>query len=131
MKNIYNFNIAVVTPEKTPNEQKLFEKWKPILRRSIISDELIEQYKKDLLTLTTVLLFTTLSFGQTVIVPAGNDKETFGEVFPLMQQLDTIEKEVSLGVPKYEIETPKPIIKKKLTIFEKVMNFFKRIFNTK
>ena len=131
MKNIYNFNIEVETPKKTPNEQKLFEKWKPILRRSIISDELIEQYKKDLLTLTTVLLFTTVSFGQTVIVPAGNDKETFGEVFPLMQQLDTIEKEVSLGVPKYEIETPKPIIKKKLTIFEKVMNFFKRIFNTK
>ena len=131
MKNIYNFNIEVETPKKTPNEQKLFEKWKPILRRSIISDELIEQYKKDLLTLTTVLLFTIVSFGQTVIVPAGNDKETFGEVFPLMQQLDTIEKEVSLGVPKYEIETPKPIIKKKLTIFEKVMNFFKRIFNTK
>lgn len=73
-----------------------------------------------------ILLFTSLSFGQSATIAAGNATETMGEVFPIMQQVDTIVS-VSLGVPKYEIEKP-IIIKKKLTIFEKLMNLFKRIF---
>lgn len=73
-----------------------------------------------------LLLFTSLSFGQSATIAAGNEAETMGEVFPIMQQVDTIVS-VSLGVPKYEIEKP-IIIKKKLTIFEKLMNLFKRIF---
>jgi hypothetical protein len=51
MKNIYNFNVDVVLPEKTIQEEILFLKWKPILRRGHITDEVIEEYKNDLLTL--------------------------------------------------------------------------------
>lgn len=51
MKNTYNFNVEKATPEKSDREQVLFLKWKPILRRSQITDEVIECYKNDLLTL--------------------------------------------------------------------------------
>ena len=132
MKNIYNFNIEVVTPKKSPKEEKLFEKWKHILKRRVISDELINEYKKDLLTLTTVLLIGFSSFGQSTIIAAGNQTETFGETFPLMQQIDTTIVEVSLGVPKYEIEQPqKTIVKKKVSIWEKFINFIKNLINKK
>ena len=121
----------VVTPKKTPKEEKLFEKYKGWLQSYVIPKRIIIEFKRDVRNLKKssliLLLFTSLSFGQASIVAAGNENETIGEVFPIMQTVDTI-VQVSLSVPKYEIEAPKPIIKKKLTIFEKLMNFFKRIF---
>jgi len=81
-------------------------------------------------SIAVLLLFTVLSFGQQSIVTAGNKYETFGETIPTMQSFDTI-IEVTLGIPKYEIEQPKVIVKKKLTIFEKIINALKRIFNLK
>ncbi len=131
MKNIYNFNVDVETPQKSIQEEKLFLKWKPILKRMQISQKLIEKYKKDLLTLKLImlLLFTTLSFSQSVIVPAGTKDFTLGEVFPLMQQLDTIEKEVSLGVPSFEVPVPpkKEPIKKK-SLFQKILEAIRNLF---
>lgn len=69
------------------------------------------------------LLFN-IGYCQNAIVAAGNENETFGETFPIMQQLDTI-VEVSLGVPKWEvpIEKPKPI-KKKLTFWQIILKLF-------
>lgn len=75
MKNAYNFNVDVVLPEKTIQEEILFLKWKPILRREQITNEVIEEYKKDLLTLKLkpmktlafLLLFTTICFSQTYV----------------------------------------------------------------
>jgi hypothetical protein len=49
-------------------------------------------------------------FSQESIVTAGNKTYTIDEVFPIMQQVDTL-VQVSLSVPKYEIEQKKPIIK--------------------
>ena len=48
-----------------------------------------------------LLLFINFSIAQNSIVAAGNQSETFGETFPIMQQVDTI-VEVSLWVIKYE-----------------------------
>jgi hypothetical protein len=67
-----------------------------------------------------ILLFTTLSIAQSSIVASGSSNITIGEVFPIMQQVDTI-VEVSLSVPKYEVEQPKPIVKKKLTWWQKLL----------
>lgn len=77
-----------------------------------------------------VLFISVSCYSQTSIVSAGNKNETFGEVFPLIQQLDTIESEVPLGVPKFEVEQPKPIIKKKPKSFlEKLITFIKNLIN--
>lgn len=72
--------------------------------------------------LIILLLFTTVCFGQSSIVASGNSNVTIGEVFPIMQQIQE-EKEVSLGTPKFEIpiEKPKPIVKKKLSWWQKLI----------
>ena len=57
---------------------------------------------------------------QSSIVARGCATYTVGETFPIMQQLDTV-VEVNLSVPKYEIEQPKPIIKKKVTWWQKLI----------
>ena len=67
-----------------------------------------------------LILFTTITFAQSSIVASGSSNITIGEVFPIMQQVDTI-VEVSLSVPKYEVEQPKPIVKKKLTWWQKLL----------
>lgn len=64
-------------------------------------------------------------YAQVAIVAAGNQTETMGEVFPIMQQLDTVVNEVSLGVPKYNFEQPKPIAVKKKNWLEKLILIFK------
>lgn len=64
------------------------------------------------------------TYAQIAIIAAGNQTETIGEVFPIMQ---TIQKEsVPLSVPKHEIpiEKPKPIVKKKLTFWQKILKLF-------
>lgn len=70
-----------------------------------------------------LILFTTVLFSQNSFVAAGNSNETFGENITRMQEFDTIVKEVSLGVPKFEtpIEKPKPIVKKKLSWWQKLL----------
>jgi len=72
--------------------------------------------------LIILILFTALTFAQSSIVASGNETYTIGEVFPIMQQVDTI-VEVSLSVPKFEtpIEAPKPVVKKKLTWWQKLL----------
>jgi len=70
------------------------------------------------------LLFTSICFSQTAFVSAGKENFTIGETFPLMQQCDTVINEVSLSVPKYTIETPKPIVIKKLTFWQKLLKIF-------
>ena len=79
--------------------------------------------------LLTLLLFTTILFSQSSIVASGNSNITIGEVFPIMQTIEK-EKEVTLSTPKFEIpiEQPKPIVKKKLTIFDKIINLIKKLF---
>ena len=80
-----------------------------------------------------LLLFTTILFSQNSIVTAGNENYTIGETFPIMQQVDTIINEVSLGTPTFELPEPpkpKPIIKKKpKSFFEKIIEFFKNLIN--
>jgi len=131
MKNTYNFNVEIETPEKTNQEQILFLKWKPILRGIAITKEVIEEYKNDLLSLklnpvktAIFLLFTSFCFSQTAFISAGKENFTIGETFPIMQQCDTVINEVSLSVPKYTIETPKPIVIKKLTFWQKLLKLF-------
>lgn len=65
-------------------------------------------------------------YAQVAIIAAGNQTETIGETFPLMQQVDTVIQEVSLSVPKFEThtETQKPIVKKKLSFWQKILKFF-------
>ena len=77
-----------------------------------------------------LLLFTSLSFGQSSIVAAGNETHTIGETFPIMQQVDTL-VQVSLSVPKWDvpIEAPKPKPIKKKSLFEKLMDFIKNLIN--
>jgi len=75
MKDTYNFNIKTEVPPKTNQEELLFLKWKPILRRLHISPEIIEEYKNDLLSLklspmkaiAVLLLFTSFCYSQTYV----------------------------------------------------------------
>jgi len=69
-----------------------------------------------------LLLFTSIAFAQSSIVAGGSSNITIGEIFPIMQTIEE-EKEVSLSVPKFEtpIEQPKPIVKKKLTWWQKLL----------
>jgi len=136
MKAAYNFNIEIEVPPKTNQEELLFLKWKPILRRFHISPEIIEEYKNDLLSLKLnpvktaiiLLLFTSLSFSQSNFIAAGKENFTVGETFPIMQQVDTI-IEVNLGVPKFELpEPPKPKPIKKQSFFDKIIALFKSLF---
>jgi len=80
--------------------------------------------------LIVLILFVNVALGQSSIVASGNETETFGETFPIMQQVDTI-VEVSLGVPKWDIpiEAPKPKPIKKKSLFEKLMDFIKNLIN--
>ena len=77
--------------------------------------------------LIILLLFVNISIAQKSIVAAGNQSETIGEVFPVMQQVDTI-VEVSLGVPKYEYPEIKITPKKKVSFLQSIINFLKTIF---
>ena len=69
-----------------------------------------------------LLLFTLFSYGQSSIIVAGNQTETIGEVFPIMQQ-DT-KNYVHLSVPKFEVPIEKPIVKNKLTFWQRILKMF-------
>jgi len=79
-----------------------------------------------------VLLMVSLMpycFSQSSIVASGTDAYTIGETFPIMQT-DLKNKEVSLSIPKYEypIEPPKPIVEKKKSLWQKIIEAFKKVF---
>ena len=59
-------------------------------------------YKR--LAVMQFVLIVNLGYAHTSIVATGTANYTVGEVFPIMQQLDTIEKDVTLSAPKFEIE---------------------------
>lgn len=71
-----------------------------------------------------ILLFTSLSFGQSGIVASGNKNYTIGSGLVYLQ-IQIVEE--TLGVPKYEIPK-KPIVKKK-SFIQKLMEFLKRLIN--
>jgi len=70
--------------------------------------------------LLILLLAFNIGYCQSSIIAAGNQTETIGEVFPIMQQ-DLKEKEISLGIPKFEVPIEKPIIKKKINWWQKLL----------
>ena len=61
-------------------------------------------------------------YAQIAIVASGCANYTVGEVFPIMQQ--DAKNYVPLSVPTYIIEKPKPIVKKKLTFWQKILKLF-------
>lgn len=62
-------------------------------------------------------------YTQIAIVAAGNQAETIGEVFPVMQQ--DAKNYVPLSVPKFEVPIEKPIaVKKKLTFWQRILKMF-------
>jgi len=62
-------------------------------------------------------------------VASGNESYTVGETFTVMQTV-TNEVEISLGIHTFQLPKaePKPTIKKK-GIFEKIMDFIKKLIN--
>jgi hypothetical protein len=82
--------------------------------------------------LIVFILFVNIALGQSSIVAAGNETYTIGETFPIMQSVDTIVEEVSLGVPKWEVPTEiKTTPKKKVSFLQSIINFLKTIFKQK
>ena len=116
--------------DKTPIEQQLFNKWIGYIKSFHIPKIKIAEYRRDLKRAGFAVMMV-VSFGinaQSGIVAAGNNTETIGEVFPIMQQMDTL-IQASLGIPKFEIpiEQPKPIVKKENWLIK----LLKIIFNIK
>jgi len=129
---LYQKDIKKLTLENAkqilpPEHLKVFEK----MMKQVYAEGFLNG-QKSITTAVFVLFFTLLSFGQNSIVTAGNETETIGETFPIMQQVDTIINEVSLGVPTFELpEQPKqqPIIKKKSflqKLIEAIIKIFKK-----
>lgn len=69
-----------------------------------------------------IFLFSIASFGQSSIVSGANKFETFGS--GLVELQIEVKKDVPLSIPTYTIEKPKPIVKKKLTFWQKIKNIF-------
>jgi len=61
-------------------------------------------------------------YAQIAIIAAGNQTETIGEVFPIMQQ--DAKNYVPLNVPKFELPIEKPTVKKKLSFWQKILKMF-------
>lgn len=121
-----------VVPTKTEKEKELFEKWIGWISSEYIPKWKITQYRRELKLAGFVVMFL-ISFNinsQSSIIAAGTKDFTIGETFPIMQTITVEKKEVSLGVPKYEIpiEIPQPKLAVKKNWFIKLL---KRIFNLK
>ena len=85
-------------------------------------------YKKRIESRAGFAVMMVVSFGinaQRGIVAAGNNTETIGEVFPIMQQMYTL-IQASLNVPKFEIPKPqpKPIVKKENWFIKLIKKIF-------
>ena len=129
---------------KTPSEIVLFEKYNPEFKN--LNDPmhlhlLAIKFKEDLKVLfikrkkyrcvLAVLLFTSLSFGQSGIVVAGNTQNNISYTIgaQLVELQIPIVEEVTLSTPKFEVPIEQPkIVKKKLTIFDKIINLIKKLF---
>lgn len=61
-------------------------------------------------------------YAQIAIIAAGKQTETIGEVFPIMQTI--VKKDVPLNVPKFEVPIEKPIVKKKLSFWQRILKMF-------
>lgn len=121
----------IVGPKKTKQEQLLFEKYKGWLSSFTIPTTVIRNFKRDVRLLkksSLILLFSFAVNAQSSIVASGSSNITIGETFPIMQTIEE-EKEVTLSTPKFEIPIEQPkIVKKKLTIFDKIINLIKKLF---
>lgn len=79
--------------------------------------------------LLILLLFTTILFAQSSIVPAGGNAKNISYTIGagLVELQIPIVEEVTLGTPTFEVPEPpkpKPIIKKKLTFWQKILKLF-------
>lgn len=59
---------------------------------------------------------------QSAIIATSSPTYTVGEVFPIMQQ--DAKNYVPLNVPKFEVPIEKPIVKKKLTFWQRILKMF-------
>ena len=118
-----------VVPKKSEKEQQLFEKWKGWLASYEVPKVVIARYRRDLKKAGFAVMVVFSLNAQSSIVASGKDEITIGETFPIMQQ-NFKEKEVSLGVPKFElpVEQTKVPISKKKSLFEKIVDFIKKLF---
>lgn len=74
-------------------------------------------------------LFVTISSAQSNTVTAGGDIENFSYTVGnnLVELQIPVIEEVALNVPKFELPIEKPIIKKKKTFIQKIIDFIKRL----
>ena len=128
----------MIVPKKTEKEQLLFEKYKGWLSSFTIPTTVIRNFKRDVSLLkksSLIILFSFAVNAQSGIVVAGNTQNNISYTIGggLVELQIPIVEEVTLSTPKFEIqiEKPKLIVKKKLTIFDKIINALKRIFNIK
>lgn len=82
--------------------------------------------------LLTLLLFSTILFSQSSIVPAGGNAQNISYTIGagLVELQIPVIEEVTLGVPKFEAPEqpkPKPIIKKK-SFLQKLIEALKKLF---
>jgi len=78
-----------------------------------------------------ILLFSTVIFAQSNIVASGHDNYTVGSQLVELQ-IPAPKKDPVLSVPKYEIpiEQPKPIVEKKKSLWQKIIEAFKKVFKS-
>jgi len=136
---------------KTRKEKELFKKYKSLLDNATDYIEhyvLALQFKEDLVKLLRVnkkyrhialicvffLLKSTLSFSQSNIVTAGGDIENYSYTVGnnlVELQIPVIEEAV-LSIPKFEtpVEQPKKPVSKKKSLFEKIIDFIKKLIST-
>ena len=77
--------------------------------------------------LLILLLFTTILFAQSSIVPAGGNAKNISYTIGagLVELQIPIVEEVTLGTPTFEVpEPPKPTVKKKLTFWQRILKLF-------
>ena len=48
MEITFDHSLPKIVPLKTPKEKELFDKWRHILSRTKVSDEIVKLYNKDL-----------------------------------------------------------------------------------
>jgi len=94
----------------------------------IVCDKYVRKWLMRYSTFILLNINHTGVIAQSSIITAGNQTETIGEVFPIMQT-DLKEKEISLGVPRFEAPTqaPKPKIKPP-TFWQKLILTIKKLF---
>lgn len=75
------------------------------------------------------LLITAISFSQGNVVTAGGDIENFSYTVGnnLVELQIPVIEEIALNVPKFELPIEKPIIRKKKTFIQKIIDFIKRL----